>query len=167
MNMIRKILVFILTAAVMVTSAGILVFHSFCSCTGDDHVSLYVTPETCAENYHIHHKHNNGGEAEVVAEEECHECNTHTNECGCNDPHVKMYKLDDRVLNDNIRIGKIQPLLIKILHYILPVSENITGDDVFAGVQTCELPPGIIRSFDFLIFIHQLKIPAPFIGIEL
>jgi len=62
MDMIRKILVYILTAAVMVTSAGIVVFHSFCSCTGDEYFTLYITPETCTENYHIHHKHNDKGE---------------------------------------------------------------------------------------------------------
>ena len=122
MEMIRKILVYILAVTIMVSAAGIVVYHSFCSCTGDEYYTLYITPETCTENYHIHHKHNYKSEEERVNKEECHDCNFHTSMCGCNNPGIKFYKLDDRILNDNLRIEKLQPVLLKILNDLLPVS---------------------------------------------
>ena len=162
MDMIRKILVYILTAAVMVTSAGIVVFHSFCSCTGDEYFTLYITPETCTENYHIHHKHNDKGEERRVNEGECHDCNFHTSRCGCNNPGIELYKLDDRILNENIRIEKVQPVLLKILYDFLPLSLFFSNNDDFKELLVSQLPPGIQRSLDFLIFIQQIKIPLPF-----
>jgi|LSQX01.2.fsa_nt_gb hypothetical protein len=162
MNLIRNLLVYILTATLLVSATGILVFHSFCTCTGHNHYSLYVTPETCAESYHVHHKHSYYGYEQEVSADECHECSAHNDMCGCNDLAVKLYKLDDRLLNDNIRVEKMLPVLVKILQDLLPVSQYFFEDIKSAEFIFCESPPGIRRSLDFLILIHQLKIPAFF-----
>jgi hypothetical protein len=63
----------------MLSSAGIVVYQTFCACTGDQQVSLYVTPETCESEYH--HKHS--CEIDPNAEEEsstddCSKCSEHT-----------------------------------------------------------------------------------------
>ena len=157
--MIRNILIYILAAILLVSAAGIVVYHSYCTCTGSDHYSLYVTPETCTETYHIHHKHNNKGEEEAVTAVECHECNAHTDMCGCDRPVIKLYKLDDRLLNDNIRIEKVQPVLVKIIYGLVPLVFDFYRDITSKVITLCESPPGIYRSLDFLIIIQQLKIP--------
>jgi hypothetical protein len=141
-----------------VSAAGIVVFHSFCTCTGSDHYSLYVTPEKCTESYHVHHKHGYNGEEESATAEECHECNSHEDDCGCNDPGIKLYQLDDRVLNGNPR-SVMQPVPVTVLNDLLPALLSSSGDADPPQVLFCESPPGIQRSLDFLILIQQLKIP--------
>jgi hypothetical protein len=142
-----------------VSATGVLVFHSYCACTGNDQVTVFVTPETCAENFHIHHLHNECGEEVCSSVYECHECDDHTDDCGCDSPAVQFFKLDNQVTSEKVRIEEIRPVQIDmlkvvtllpfVLSEIMPVKEYYYFDP----------PPLIQTSTDFLISIHQLKIP--------
>ena len=145
MNLFKSILAYILAATILTTASGIVVFHTFCICSGVDHYSLYVTPATCNESYHIKY-----------AYEE--KSSLHTDKCGCNNPDVKFYKLDDKALNDNLKSEKIQPLLLSILQHILPVDIFLSSRPEPAITDSYYTFPHIYRSLEFLILIQQLKI---------
>jgi hypothetical protein len=156
---IRNISVFILSAIFLVSATGILIFHSHCACTGNDQFTVYVTPETCTENFHVHHIHNEGGEEVCSSEYECHECNDHSDDCGCDSPDVQFFKLDNQVISEKIRTEKMRPAQINMLKVItlLPIvlSEIMPVKEYFYF----DPPPIVQSSTHFLISIHQLKIP--------
>jgi len=120
---------------------------------------MYVTPETCTENFHVHHKHNEGGEEVCSSAYECHECNDHTDDCGCDSPEVQFFRLDNQVISEKVRTEEMRPVPINmqkvitllpfVLSEIMPVKEYFYFD-----------PPSVVQSSThLLISIHQLKIP--------
>lgn len=137
---------------------GIVVLQSHCKCTGDEHVSIYVNPGTCEDDFHVHHKHMEGGEEVPSTESECHECTSHTNDCGCNDVMASFHKLKDEVVQEKVRtdakqpVKMIQPVLMVFLqpvHLTMPPGEDLDYRE----------PPLAKTSLDILIQHHQLKIP--------
>ncbi|WP_372933367.1 hypothetical protein [Mariniphaga sediminis] len=157
-KLFRNISVYILTVAFLLSASGILVFHSHCFCTGGEQISVYVSPETCEETIHIHHKHE-GGEEEPVSEDDCHECTPHTDECGCNILNVKFVKLEDQVIHKKVRVEKIQPVQLKILE----IASILLGfPDKVPEVELIytDPPKRVHTSLNFLISIQQLKIPC-------
>lgn len=141
----------------MMSSAGILLLQSHCSCTGNDNVSLYVTPETCAENYHIHHTHNEIGQEVPSEAADCHECTDHTTDCGCNNISVIFHKLDNEIVQEKVRIESKEPVNVintNVLVFLFSRYEDVHP----ASYSTYTGPPIVINSFDFLIEIQQLKI---------
>ncbi len=153
-----NISVLFLSIIFLVSATGILIFHSHCACTGNEHVSVYVSPETCEDNFHTHHTHSEAGEEICSSVSECHECNTHTDECGCDSPDIRFIKLENQLVNEKVRIEKLQPLQLNILQYISAIflsdTENLTGIEY----TYIDPPPKTPTSLDFLIRIHQLKI---------
>jgi hypothetical protein len=141
-----------------VSATGIVIFYSHCACTGNEHVSVYVSPETCADNFHTHHTHNEAGEEACSSASECHECNAHTNECSCNSPDIRLLKLGNQVVNEKVRIEKLQPLQLKILQHIAAILLIDPGNLTGIEFTYFDPPPKNPTSFDFLIRIHQLKI---------
>ena len=144
----------------MISATGVLVYYSHCSCSGIEQVSVYVSPETCEENFHIHHTHNEGGEEVFTTEDDCHECSIHTEKCGCENLVVKYLKLDNQVVNEKVRIEKIQPVQLKVLETITVFLFNLEEDPENSGLNYIDPPPAFQTSRDFLIHIHNLKIPV-------
>jgi hypothetical protein len=157
----NNIPVFVLIILFLMSATGIVVFQSHCACTGNNQVTVYVSPETCHNDFHVHHTHNEGGEEEATCASECHECSAHGDECGCNTPTVNFFKLDNRVVNEKIRIEKIQPVQLRMLEtiaslfFLYSFESNQDSD-----VNYIDPPPFSDTSLDFLILIHQLKIPV-------
>lgn len=137
---------------------GIVVLQSHCKCTGDEHVSLYVNPGTCEDNFHNHHQHMQGGEEVPSTENECHECTTHTNDCGCKDVMASFHKLKDEVVQGKDRADTKQ--LVKIVHPLLTVVQMPVHLTMYRGENLYYTePPTAKTPFDILIQHHQLKIP--------
>jgi hypothetical protein len=159
-NVFKNIAVLFLGIIFLISATGVLVYYSHCSCTGNKQVSVYVSPETCEDNFHVHHAHNEGGEEICTTEDDCHECSTHTEDCGCNNPVVKYLKLESQVVNEKVRFEKIQPVQLKVLEtiavFLFNVEENLENSDL----NYIDPPPLFQTSTDFLIHIHKLKIPA-------
>ena len=160
MNIFKNISVFFLGIIFLISATGVLIFYSNCSCSGNAQVSVYISPETCEDNFHVHHAHNAGGEEVCTTAEDCHECSSHTDTCGCSTPDVKSLKLDNQVVHEKVRIEKIQPIQLKVLEEITVFLFNFEGDQEKSGLNYIDPPPLIQSSTDFLIQIHQLKIPA-------
>jgi hypothetical protein len=159
-NVFKNIAIFFLGIIFLISATGVLVYYSHCSCSGIEQVSVYVSPETCEENYHIHHAHNENGEEVCTSEGDCHDCSTHTENCGCNNIIVKYLKLNNQVVNEKIRFEKIQPVQLKVLESITVFLYNFQDDPDNSGWNYIDPPPPFQTSTEFLVEIHKLKIPA-------
>ncbi len=140
------------------SATGIIIFQSHCICTGDEQMSLYISPATCEDNYHSHHTHKQGGEEVPSTAGECHECASHTKECGCNDTKINFIKLKNEVVHEKTRTLTKQPVKIVNPELYLFVFTDILKDLPENEIIYIE-PPSDKTSLDFLIPIHQLKIP--------
>lgn len=160
MNVFRNISVFILGIIFLISATGVLIFNSHCSCSGNEQVSVYVSPETCEDNFHVHHTHDEGGEEVCTTAGDCHDCSSHNDACGCNTPDVRYLKLNNQVVNEKVRIEKIQPIQLRVLEEITVFLYNFEGDSEKSGLNYIDPPPHFQTSADFLIHIHKLKIPA-------
>ena len=142
------------------SATGILVLQSHCACTGDKHVSVYVSPETCEDTYHEHHIHLAGGEEAPVTESNCHDCSTHKNECGCNNVSISFYKIKNEVVQEKVRSDTklpVKSLPMEMIVFLTPLIPDGPTDEKLVYTE----PPITERSLDFLIHIHQLKIAFP------
>jgi hypothetical protein len=153
---LEKIAIILLGTLFLLSSTGIVIYQSFCACTGYQHVSLYVAPETCESNYHHQHTCNSDENKGSSAKDNCHECQDHTDKCGCNSPKINYLKIDDRYVNAQIRLETYIPFEI-----ITPVDTPVFYPD--AGKKDSFLnysdpPPLSPTALDFLIHIHQLKL---------
>lgn len=142
----------------LLSATGVVVYQSYCLCTGNDHVSVYVSPDTCEDNYHTHHVHLKGGEEVPSSGDQCHECTSHTNNCGCDHVIMNYFKLKDEVVFDKGRTKTILPVVaivpentVNFLSAVVDVPDEV---EIFDSE-----PPVAHSSLDFLITIHQLKIP--------
>lgn len=121
---------------------------------------MYVTPETCEDNFHVHHTHEKSGEVVCTSENECHECNnTHNDNCGCNSPDVRYIKLESQLVHEKVRVEKLQPAQLKVLQAIAVSLFSFNYEQEKPGFNYIDPPPPFPTSTDFLIQIHQLKIP--------
>ncbi|MDD4227343.1 MAG: hypothetical protein PHS40_09025 [Mariniphaga sp.] len=158
MNRLRNIWILLSAIWFLFSSTGILVFHTYCACTGNDQVSVYLAPETCEEGYHIHHTHDQSGEELPTTPHECHECQHHTDDCGCNSPDVQYFRLHDQVLQEKLRMEHVYPLQVALMPMMI-IFQNHEADQLPLTRNYDTGPPPLIQSsLEFLIQIHQLKI---------
>ncbi|MDD4108566.1 MAG: hypothetical protein PHH93_07590 [Prolixibacteraceae bacterium] len=158
MKLFNQISVLLLAFIFFLSASGIVIFRSHCNCTGKEHVSLFVHPETCEENFHYHHIHKNNGEEVPSSADDCHECENHMDECGCNNLNLNYYKLKDEMFSQNARTIILLPFsLVKYEHLVILLSD-INDESQKTFFHYIE-PPSNKRSVDFLISISQLKIP--------
>lgn len=154
----NNISVLLLGIIFLMSATGVVVYQSNCSCTGDEQVSFYVSPETCEDTYHVHHTHNEGGEVVPSTCNECHDCTSHTRECGCNDLLVSYFKLKNEVVHEKVRTVSKQPVKTVKPELMVVLLSVISNDSPEVNSSYIE-PPSGKSSLDFLIHIHQLKIP--------
>jgi hypothetical protein len=153
-----QILAVVMGVIFIISTNGILIFKTNCVCTGNEQVSLYVAPETCEEEFHVHHTHNHSGCAIETSEHNCHECSSGHDECGCEAPEVEFIKLINQISEDEYSFLKVQQETINIFVAALLQSfenEFETGAPEFYA----DPPPKHASSKHFLIEVNQLKIP--------
>lgn len=157
MQVIKQITVFIFAGVFLLSSAGVLIYEIDCSCTGEQEVSLYVTPETCEdklahEHYDFHCYLNTGGE-------NCDNCDAHNEDCGCESPEIKYVRLVNQFTEEETHYLKNE------MTPVLPNSLSLLNCLLIYEVEdTCEQfyidpPPLVASSFEYLIEINKLKIP--------
>ncbi len=147
-----------LSVIFLLSATGFIVFQSHCSCTGNEQVSLFVTPETCEDNFHTHHIHLQGGEEVPSPENKCHECSTHTKECGCNNIRISFFKLKDEVVFEKVRSKTVLPVAAIIPLMVINLLPSISDEPEETNIKYIA-PSSSQSSIDFLITIQQLKIP--------
>ena len=143
----------------IISSTGILIYKTHCLCIGSEQVSVYVMPETCENDFHVHHTHDQSGNERETTESSCHECTSHAHDCGCTSPEVSFFKLINPVNQEEIQFVKAQPIQISVsflcdLTNLIEFQDAIEADSFYS-----DPPPNIKSSISFLIQIHQLKIP--------
>jgi len=116
-------------------------------------------PETCENDFHVHHAHDQLGNKKETTESCCHECTSQAHDCGCSAPEVSFFKLINPVNQEEIQFVKTQPVKISIAFLcvftnLIENSEKIETDFIYT-----DPPPKISTSKTFLIQINQLKIP--------
>ena len=154
-----QILSLLLGMIFIVSSTGILIYKTHCVCTGNEQVSVYVLPETCETEFHIHHAHDRSGNQCETTEGNCHECTTHSHDCGCTSPEVSFFKLINPINQEEIQFVKAQPVIIS--NVFLSVFSKLVENPVINETEFfyTDPPPKISTTRNFLIQIHQLKIP--------
>lgn len=160
MTLGKQILLLVTGIIYFISSTGIVVYKTNCSCFGNEQVSVYVTPETCDTKIHQHHTHNEENKTVSCCAHECHECDTTKKGCGCQSPEAYFFKLINPVVNEEMLFVKVQCVEIKAVFARL-ISEILseTEKETILTINTGP-PPSKHTSFDFLIQIHQLKIPS-------
>lgn len=161
MKLMNRILLVITGIIYFISSTGIVIYKINCSCFGNEQVSVYVTPESCDTEIHQHQHHQHDSENNTISccEHECHECGATEDGCGCQSPETYFFKLVNPVVNEEILFVKAQPIetiviYAAVLQILTSEKENITDVSINTGP-----PPVKASSLDFLIPIHQLKIP--------
>ena len=117
-------------------------------------------PETCETDFHIHHTHDQSGNERVTSESCCHECTSRAHDCGCTSPEVSFFKLINPVNQEEIQFVKAQPVKISdaflcVFINFIEIPDIIETDSFYS-----DPPPKIESSKNFLIQVHQLKIPV-------
>jgi len=143
----------------IVSSTGILVYKTHCSCTGTEQVGIYLKPETCETEIHTHNNHDEFGKENESTENCCHECSPQNHDCGCASPEVRLFKLTNHLTQDEISFDRAPNLKVTdiILTAIFCFSEST--DNTETDSSYTYPPPNLKSSKDFLIRINQLKIP--------
>lgn len=160
MTLGKQILLVITGIIYFISSTGIVVYKTNCSCFGKEQVSVYVTPETCDTEIHRHHAHDVENNVVSCCAHECHECATTEKGCGCQSPETYFFKLINPVVNEEVLFVKVQPVEIKAVFASL-ISEILFETEKETSLPINTGPPPLTNtSFDFLIQIHQLKIPS-------
>ena len=136
-----------------------MIYKSYCSCTGNKQVSIFVTPDTCKSEAHQHHEHDTNGNEFSCSANECEDCSNHTDDCGCSSPEATYFKLKNQVIDEEIKFIEVQSIQIFVAFNILAL--NLLGEveETDTEIFYVDPPPISASSLDFLIQIQKLKIP--------
>lgn len=134
-------------------------YKSHCSCSGEEYTSIIVKPETCATEFHKHHKHDAENNEIECSVGECHDCTSHTHDCGCDSPKSFFIKIKDKALNDDAKFLITNSVILEIYSIDLFVEICSKTDDLELDIAYADPPPKIKSSLDYLISLQQLKIP--------
>lgn len=142
-----------------ISSTGIVVYKTNCSCIGKEQVSVFITPETCDTKIHEHHTHDHDNNTISCCAHECHECAESDKGCGCNQPKTYFFKLINPVVNEELVVVKVLPVEVTVFVAILLIDTIFENENNQPTIFNTGPPTVKNSSLDFLIPIHQLKIP--------
>lgn len=150
----------ILAMIFIVSSTGILIYKTYCSCTGTEQVGIYVKPETCDEDFHVHHTHDAAGNEKQSAENCCHECSAKSHDCGCDSPEIRFFNLaNDITQYVAASFERVPSLTIKDVFFMATICFKEPTVTIVTEKPFADRPPKIKSSKTFLIQVNQLKIP--------
>ena len=143
----------------IVSSTGIFIYKTHCLCTGTKQVGIYLKPESCEEDFHVHHNHDATGTEKPTDENNCHDCSHQNQNCGCTSPEVRFFKLSNNFTKDEISYERAPS--VKVTDIILTTIVYFTEQSLITENKNnyFELPPNIKSSKFLLIRLNQLKIP--------
>lgn len=160
MTLGKQILFLVTGILYLISTTGIVVYKTNCSCIGKEQVGIYVTPESCDTKIHQHHQHDTENNTISCCAHECHECAATEKGCGCQSPQTFFFKLINPIVNEEVLFVKVQQQELKIIfNYLYSEILFETENEIAQPVHTSP-PPIRNNSFEFLIQIHQLKIPS-------
>ena len=157
-KLVKHIAVILVGMIFLISSSGFIIYKSHCSCTGNNQIAVFVTPETCQAEAHQHHEHESDENEFSCSADECETCANHIDNCGCSSPETVYFKLTNQVIDEEIKFTEIQPIQIIIAFntiniHILDESEFDENNSYYV-----DPPPIFTSTLDFLIQIQKLKI---------
>lgn len=160
MKAFKIILAIIVGSIFLFTSSGLLIFKTHCSCTNSERVSFYVTPETCATDFHQNHTDLFTHAVDNGETHECEACKSHNHDCGCDSPVVKFIKLKNQIIDEELEFIGVNAAQFPF--YFTACSSGLQNENRILLLDEFYIdPPPIIKSsLDYLIQIQQLKIPV-------
>lgn len=159
MKKVNQILSVFLAMIFIVSNTGIFIYKTHCLCTGTKQVGIYIKPESCDENFHVHHNHDVFGNEKTTNENNCHECSTQNHDCGCASPEIRFFKLSNNITQHEVSFERAPS--VKITDLILSTVIFFTKPSLVAEthIKYFQPPPNIKSSKFLLIRLNQLKIP--------
>lgn len=158
MKFIKQIAASVLVVVFLFSYAGILIYQIDCSCTGKQEVSLYVSPETCKDEFHIHHTPDSQGNELETGLHDCHDCTNHIDDCGCASPEVKYVRLINQITEEETEFLKTE-IAALVPATVSLVEDNLKKIETKSNNFYIDPPPRFATSSEFLIQINKLKIP--------
>lgn len=144
----------------LISTSGYVMYKTNCSCIGEEQTSVFVKPDSCEDDFHKHHKHNENNSEIACSEHQCHDCNDHEKECGCETPEFFFFKLKEKAVDDEAKFIWVVAPVISIASIDILMDYSIENDKLEDEVFYADPPPKITSPLDFLISIQQLKIPS-------
>jgi hypothetical protein len=163
----------------LVSSSGFLMYKSNCACTGNEQVTVFVKSEICTSDMVMDSSEeaemsccstNTAVEVENPAESSCCSskekgvenlrCQEHESDYDCDKTEVTYLKLQNKVLKEEVKFIKVEPVVLMVLHTLLSSDVLLDGNTPELENPYIDPPPIKGTSLDFLIQIQQLKIPA-------
>lgn len=141
----------------LISSSGFIMYKSHCSCTGNEQVSVFVQNEVCEtqENESCCTQTTTS----CCATKEIQQCTSESSDCDCNTPEVTYIKLINKVVKEEVRFIKVDPIQLLIV-YAVSQLQILEAEESFDLGSLYIVPPPIHNSSqEFLISIQQLKIP--------
>lgn len=156
-------------------------YKSNCACTGNEQITVFVKSEICTsekvmdsneEGDMVCCSTNIPNEVEIPVESSCCSskgkveaeetttCKMHSTNCDCDKPEVTYLKLQNKVLKEEVKFIKVEPVVLIVLHTLLSSDILLEGNSTEIKNPSIDPPPIKGSSLDFLIQIQQLKIPA-------
>lgn len=86
-------------------------------------------------------------------------CTAETSDCDCNTPEITYIKLMNKVVNEEVRFTKVDPLQLLLVYTTSQLELWETEKSLDFGLSYIDPPPIHKSSQEFLIYIQQLKVP--------
>ena len=155
MNKWNKIASIAVLIPFLFSSIGVLVFNSQCTCTGSQHHSLYITPNSCNK---VEKEHNSCCASEKIETALCSSCQSKNKTCGCSDYKVEYLKIKNQFAKEDISTLKAKTIAILVTNLLF--DNDLLLEQDYSNLSFFYIdPPSKFTGFDFLIQINQLKIP--------
>lgn len=132
-------------------------YKSFCSCSGDEQVSVFVQNEICGDE-------RSESCCEVSATSCCsikekEHCASEASDCDCNTSEVTYIKLINKVVKEDVQFTKVDPIQLLLVYVTSQLELGEAEESLDINSSYIDPPPIHNSSQEFLISIQQLKIP--------
>jgi hypothetical protein len=158
-QVVKQISAIILGMIFLISSSGFLIYKSYCFCTGNQQVSVFVQNDICETNSMISCRDESDESlSSCCLLEESQACESHLSNCDCDKPEVLYVKLANNVVKEEVRFTKTVPVLM--VKAIITSQFRLEKADVLneSGFTSIDPPPVYDSCLEFLIHIQQLKI---------
>lgn len=149
MKALKQISTILLAMIFLISSSGFIMYKSFCLCTGNKQVSVFVQNKICSSKG-----------IQSCCEEKTKSCASESSDCDCGKPEITYIKLTNTILEKEIQFTKVEPTQMLVVYAFAQFNLWVTEELVNTESPYIDPPPIYNSSQEFLISIQQLKIPS-------
>ncbi|MBN2774311.1 MAG: hypothetical protein JXR31_08685 [Prolixibacteraceae bacterium] len=165
-NWLRNITSVLVLITFLFSTSGIVVYKSFCSCTGTSKISLFSSSESCTSMHKVGTASesccssvNEDKNLNSCCSENSYHCIVYNSECRCGSAEAQYLKLDSKIVNT---VQIVTESKVKLSDSVINVEneklvELLWRQNTFLAY--IEPPPQFSDHKDYLNFICKRKIP--------